>query len=127
VVAPPVSRPTAPVSLSEAASRPGPLVSATVANLVAATLIPLVYVAWAAVSIGWSRAYDLVVRPRVGELLFNTVALVVVTVPLCVVVGVGWLVERTDPPGRAFWRPLLIAPLDAKVRIEVVGTGILLT
>ena len=76
-------------------------------------MIPLGYVAWAAVSIGWTKAYDLVVRPRVGELLFNTVALVVVTVPLCVVIGVGvaWLVERTDLPGRGFWRPLFVAPL----------------
>ncbi len=113
MVAPPVSRPTAPVTRSDKTSRPGPLVTATVAILVAATLIPLGYVAWAATSIGWTRAYDLVVRPRVGELLFNTVALVVVTVPLCVVIGVGvaWLVERTDLPGRAFWRPLFVAPL----------------
>jgi iron(III) transport system permease protein len=113
VVAPPVSRATAAVSRSDKTSRPGPLVTATVAILVAATLIPLGYVAWGAVSIGWTRAYDLVVRPRVGELLFNTVALVVITVPLCVVVGVGvaWLVERTDLPGRGFWRPLFVAPL----------------
>jgi iron(III) transport system permease protein len=90
VVASLVSCPSAPVSPSEAASRPGPLVSATVAILVAA-------------------------------------ALVVAAVPLCVVVGIGWLVERTDPPGRALWCPLLVAPLDAKVRIEAVGTGILLT
>ncbi len=110
---PPVSRPAAPVPRSEAAARPGPLVSATVAILVAATCIPLGYVAWGAVSVGWTRAYELVVRPRVGELLFNTVALVVVTVPLCVVIGVAvaWLVERTDLPGRAFWRPLFVAPL----------------
>ena len=87
--------------------------TATVAILVAATFIPLGYVAWSAVSIGWTRAYELIVRPRVGELLFNTVALVVVTVPLCVVIGVGaaWLVERTDLPGRAYWRPLFVAPL----------------
>ena len=113
MVAPPVSRPTAPVSQSDNASRPGPLVAGTVAILVAATLIPLGYVAWAAVSIGWAQAYDLVVRPRVAELLFNTVALVVVTVPLCVALGVGvaWLVERTDLRGRAFWRPLFVAPL----------------
>ena len=113
MVSPPVSRPTAPVSRSDNASRPGPLVAGTVAILVGATLIPLGYVAWAAVSIGWAQAYDLVVRPRVAELLFNTVALVVVTVPLCVVLGVGvaWLVERTDLPGRAFWRPLFVAPL----------------
>ncbi|MDT5331297.1 MAG: iron(III) transport system permease protein [Mycobacterium sp.] len=113
MVAPPVSLPTASVPRSDKASRPGPLVTATVAILVAITLIPLGYVAWAAVSVGWTKAYDLVVRPRVGELLFNTVALVVVTVPLCVVIGVGvaWLVERTDLPGRAFWRPLFVAPL----------------
>jgi iron(III) transport system permease protein len=94
-------------------ARPGPLVTATVTVLVAGTLIPLGYVAWASVSIGWAKAYDLVVRPRVGELLFNTVALVAVTLPLCVVVGVGvaWLVERTNLAGRGLWRPLFVAPL----------------
>jgi len=103
----------APVSRSSRTARPGPLVSATVAILVAATCIPLGYVVWGAVSVGWTRAYELVVRPRVGELLVNTVSLVVVTVPLCVVVGVGlaWLVERTDLPGRTVWRPLFVAPL----------------
>jgi iron(III) transport system permease protein len=113
VVASPVSRTAAPVSRHNKAARPGPLVSATVAILVAATCIPLGYVVWGAVSVGWTRTYELVVRPRVGELLFNTVGLVVVTVPLCVVIGVGaaWLVERTDLPGRAFWRPLFVAPL----------------
>jgi iron(III) transport system permease protein len=113
VVAPSVSLPTTPAPRSDTAARPGPLVAAVVALLVAATLIPLGYVGWAAVSVGWTRAYELVVRPRVGELLFNTVALVVVTVPLCVVIGVGvaWLVERTDLAGRAFWRPVFVAPL----------------
>lgn len=111
--APPVPPPAAPVSRSDKTARPGPLISATVAILVAATCIPLGYVAWATVSVGWTRAYELVVRPRVGELLVNTVALVLITVPLCVVIGVGaaWLVERTDLPGRAFWRPLFVAPL----------------
>ena len=81
--------------------------------LVAATFIPLGYVVWAVVSTGPDRIYELVVRPRVGELLLNTAGLVVVTVPLCVVLGVGaaWLVERTDVPGAAVWRPLLVAPL----------------
>jgi len=31
----------------------------------------------------------LIFRPRVGELLLNTVLLTVVTVPLCLVLGVG--------------------------------------
>lgn len=109
----PVPPPAAPVSRADRAPRPGPLVSITVAILVAATCIPLGYVAWATVSVGWTRAYELVVRPRVGELLVNTVALVLITVPLCVVIGVGaaWLVERTDLPGRTLWRPLFVAPL----------------
>jgi iron(III) transport system permease protein len=85
----------------------------TVALLVAATFVPLGYVAWSVVSTGPSQVYALVARPRVGELLVNTIGLVVVTVPLCVVVGVGtaWLVERSDVPGRAAWRPLFVAPL----------------
>ncbi|MEO3757291.1 iron ABC transporter permease [Mycobacterium sp. B14F4] len=109
----PPTRPATSVSRSGRTARPGPLVSVTVAVLVAATCIPLGYVAWATLSVGWARAYELIVRPRVGELLVNTVALVVITVPLCVVLGVGvaWLVERTDLPGRTFWRPLFVAPL----------------
>ncbi|ODQ86232.1 ABC transporter permease [Mycolicibacterium holsaticum] len=110
---PTVAPPAAPAPRPDSVTRPGPLVSATVAILVAATAIPLGYVVWGAVSVGWDRAYQLVVRPRVGELLYNTAALVVLTVPLCVLIGVGvaWLVERTDLPGRAFWRPLFVAPL----------------
>ena len=106
------SRPAAPAAQPRS-TRPGPLVSVTVALLVAATLIPLGYVVWGAISVGWARAYELVVRPRVGELLVNTVALVAITVPLCVVIGVGvaWLVERTDLPLRGLWRPLFVAPL----------------
>ena len=113
MVAPPVSRPAATVPRSDGNARPGPLVSASVAILVAATFIPLGYVVWGAVSVGPTRAVDLIVRPRVGELLLNTVALIAVTVPLCVVIGIGtaWLVERTDLPGREFWRPLFVAPL----------------
>ncbi|WP_102142898.1 ABC transporter permease [Mycobacterium hubeiense] len=113
MVAPTVSLPATPVARPDKTARPGPLVAATVTVLVAATFIPLGYVVWGAISVGWRRAYELVVRPGVGELLFNTIALVALTVPLCVVIGVGaaWLVERTDLPGRSFWRPLFVAPL----------------
>ena len=94
-------------------TRPGWLVSVTVAALVAATLVPLGYIGWAFASTGWTRVCQLVARPRVAELLLNTVALVVITVPVCVVLGVAvaWLVERTDLPARALWRPLFVAPL----------------
>lgn len=94
-------------------ARPGPLLTGSISVLVAATFIPLGYVVWAVLSTGPDRVYELVFRPRVAELLANTVGLVVVCVPLCVVLGVGaaWLVERTDVAGRALWRPLLVAPL----------------
>lgn len=94
-------------------ARPGPLLTGGIGLLVAVTFVPLGYVAWAVISTGPTRIYELVVRPRVAELLFNTVGLVVVTVPLCLVLGIGaaWLVERTDVLGAAVWRPLLVAPL----------------
>lgn len=96
-----------------AATHPGPLVSSAAAVIIAATLIPLGYVVWGVLTTGWARAYALLVRPRVGELLLNTTELVAITVPLCIVLGVGaaWLVERTDVPGKLWWRPLLAAPL----------------
>ncbi|BBY29315.1 iron ABC transporter permease [Mycolicibacterium sediminis] len=94
-------------------SRPGPLVIAVVALLVAATFVPIGYVVFSMVSLGPARVYELIARPRVMELLVNTVGLLVVTVPVCVVLGIAaaWLVERSDVPGRAVWRPLFVAPL----------------
>jgi iron(III) transport system permease protein len=96
-----------------AGARPGPVVGIGVLALVAATFIPLGYIAWSMVSLGPGAIYELLARPRVGELLVNTMGLVVVTVPLCLLLGVAtaWLVERTDLPGRAVWRPLFVAPL----------------
>ncbi|WP_293235124.1 iron ABC transporter permease [Mycolicibacterium sp.] len=93
--------------------RPGPLLIGVVAVLVLATFVPIAYVAWSVIATGPGRVWALVVRPRVGELLVNTIGLLVVTVPLCIVLGVGaaWLVERTNVPGRALWRPLFVAPL----------------
>ncbi|MGK2880817.1 MAG: ABC transporter permease [Mycobacterium sp.] len=112
MVAPAVTPPPAR-SVATLGARPGPVVSAVVALVVAATFIPLGYVAWAVVDTGPRQAAALIFRPRVAELLANTAALVLITVPVCIVIGVGaaWLVERTDLPGRAVWRPVLVAPL----------------
>ena len=105
-----VSTHTDPIVRPRPPARPGPLLSGGIAVLVAATFIPLGYVVWAVVSTGPARIYELVVRPRVGELLINTAGLVLVTVPLCVLLGIGaaWLVERTDVPGAAVWRASLV-------------------
>ena len=77
------------------------------------SLIPLGYVVFMTVATGWETAAALIFRERVGELLLNTVLLMVFTVPLCLVLGVGgaWLVERTTLRGHKVWAVLLAAPL----------------
>ena len=77
------------------------------------SLVPLGYVVYMTAATGWDTAVGLIFRPRVGELLLNTVLLMVVTVPLCLVLGVGgaWLVERTTLRGPQVWAVLLAAPL----------------
>ncbi len=82
--------------------------------VVAASIIPLGYVIVESFDTGWDTASALLFRPRVRELLANTVLLVVVTVPICIVLGViaAWLVERTRVFGGAkVWAVLLAAPL----------------
>ncbi|MFJ5956998.1 ABC transporter permease [Paenarthrobacter sp. NPDC092416] len=77
------------------------------------SLVPLGYVVYMTAATGWDTAVELIVRPRVGELLLNTIMLVVFTVPLCLILGVGgaWLVERTQLRGHRWWAVALAAPL----------------
>ena len=79
----------------------------------ALALLPLGYIAAYTIDVGWSGIQELVLRPRVGELLWNTARLVFGTVLCCAVLGVGaaWLVERSSVPGRRIWHVLLVAPL----------------
>ncbi|MGV8921708.1 MAG: ABC transporter permease [Pseudomonas sp.] len=75
--------------------------------------MPIGFVVGISIQTGWHTIVELVFRPKVGELLINTVLLVVLTIPLCVVLGVGlaWLTERTDLPLRRLWSALAVAPL----------------
>ena len=77
------------------------------------SLVPLGYVVYMTVATGWDTAVGLILRPRVGELLANTLLLMAATVPLCLLLGVAgaWLVERTNLRGRRIWAVLLAAPL----------------
>ncbi|MGY4543045.1 iron(III) transport system permease protein [Arthrobacter sp. UYNi723] len=77
------------------------------------SLVPLGYVVYMTAATGWDTAAELIFRPRVGELLLNTVLLMVITVPLSITLGVGgaWLVERTKLRGHKIWAVLLAAPL----------------
>jgi iron(III) transport system permease protein len=81
--------------------------------IAALTLVPLGYVLWTTADLGAGQAADFLWRPRIGELLWNTVRLLVAGVLVSVVVGVAgaWVVERTDVPGRGWWHGLMCAPL----------------
>ena len=81
--------------------------------MAALALLPLAHIAWYTVDLGWAGVRELVLRPRVAELLWNTTRLVGGTVACCAVLGVGaaWLVERSSVPGRRIWHVLLVAPL----------------
>lgn len=86
-------------------------------------LIPLFFIISASVEIGWETASRLIFRPRVGELLLNTVLLVVTSLPLCAIIGVGaaWLVERSTLPGCRAWNILLVAPLAVPAFVNSFG------
>src|SRR4051794_16556228 len=95
-------------------SNPTPAAVVAASLVVAAVcVLPLVVVVVKAFDIGWAPAWDLLWRPRVGELLRNTGALLILTVSLTTVLGTGtaWLVERTSLPGARFWRVLMVCPL----------------
>lgn len=88
-------------------------VLATAIVMALLALLPLGFVIWATVQTGIETASRLILRPRVGELLLNTILLVVFTVPLCglLAVALAWLTERSDMPARRFWAWLSITPL----------------
>ena len=77
------------------------------------TLLPLGFIIWITIQTGWTTAFALVFRPRVGELIVNTMLLELGAIPLAIVLAVvlAWLVERTDLPGARLWSALAVAPL----------------
>ncbi|MET0843948.1 MAG: iron ABC transporter permease [Mycetocola sp.] len=86
-------------------------------------LVPIGFVVQAAIAMGWGELSALVFRPKVGELLVNTVLLVVIGVPASAVLGVGgaWLVERTTLPGRRVFAIAFAAPLAIPAFVASYG------
>ncbi|BDZ63270.1 ABC transporter permease [Agromyces mangrovi Wang et al. 2018] len=89
----------------------------------AAAMIPVAYVLQAAVAMGWDELATLVFRPRVADLLANTVLLLVIGVPCTVALGVAgaWLVERTTLPARRPVTVLLVVPLTIPAFVASYG------
>ncbi|MGX1162477.1 iron(III) transport system permease protein [Arthrobacter sp. SLBN-100] len=87
------------------------------------SLVPLGYVVYMTVATGWDTAVELIFRPRVAELLLNTLLLMAATIPLCLLLGVAgaWLVERTTLRGRKIWAVLLAAPLAIPAFVNSYG------
>ena len=104
--------------------RGAPALLVLAAGLVAAlVLVPLAYVAWYTWSLGPVDTWALIARPRVGELLRNTVSLLVGVMALSTLIGVGcaWLVERSDLPLRRVWHVLFVAPLAIPAFVNSYG------
>src|SRR5476649_2201322 len=110
----------APAAGRRAGHRPGTLMVLMALTLSLLALMPLGFVASVAINTGWPTVKALVFRPRVGELLLNTGLLVVLTLPVCVAVGVtlAWLTERTALPGRRLWSLLCTAPLAVPAFVQ---------
>lgn len=86
-------------------------------------LIPLGYIVVATITMGPGELGPLLWRPRVGELLGNTLKLLVVVVVITTLVGVGTavLVSRTDLVARGWWHALLSAPLAVPAFVNSYG------
>jgi iron(III) transport system permease protein len=87
------------------------------------SLAPLIVIAVSTINVGWTTAMQLLLRPRVGELLGNTLGLMAGSLPVCLALGVGsaWLTQRTDLPKRAVWHTLLAAPLAVPAFVNSFG------
>jgi len=86
-------------------------------------LVPLLYVAYYTVTTDPSESRDLLFRPRVGELLWNSIRLLVGGIALSAVLGLGaaWVVERSDLPLRRLWHALMCAPLAVPAFVNGYG------
>ena len=76
-------------------------------------LLPIAYTLVSAARVGSADAADVLFRPLIGALLFNTVALVAGVTLASALVGTAaaWCVERTRLPGRRLWAGLTAVPL----------------
>ncbi|MBA2373644.1 MAG: iron ABC transporter permease, partial [Chloroflexi bacterium] len=93
--------------------RPAPRILVAAGLVVAGlALLPLVYLVVRAAGVDGS-SLDLVFRPRTVAVVMSTVALAVLVGAGTVAVGVplAWLTTRTDLPGRRWWTVLVVIPL----------------
>jgi len=85
-----------------AAARPPAVLLGTAILVSILVLAPFAATLLDAFQGGMMTTLRLLLRPIMGRLLLNTLGLAVVTTVSCAIIGIGlaWLVERTDLPGR---------------------------
>jgi iron(III) transport system permease protein len=90
-----------------------PAVLAAALAAAAFALIPVGFVLLVLVQTGWETASALIFRPRVAELLVNTLLLEAFAVPSAVALALAlaWLTEGTDLPLARLWSWLAVVPL----------------
>ncbi|MBB5190894.1 iron(III) transport system permease protein [Silvimonas terrae] len=76
-------------------------------------LVPLLLTLRDASQFSLAEAQEVLLRPLVGKLLFNTLTITLGAMLVCAVVGTltAWFVERTQLPGRRIWSVLVVVPL----------------
>ena len=116
-----------PIKLRRAVARAGradeagtTIIPAIAVAVAALALLPLGFVLWIAIQIGWETVAELVFRRRVGELLVNTAILEMSAVPAAIVLALSfaWLTERTDLPAPRFWSWIAVAPLAVPAFVQ---------
>ena len=76
-------------------------------------MLPMAWTVLQASGVDGADARELLFRPLIGELLVNTVLLVLAASTLAALIGTAcaWCIERTDLPAHALWGVLAVAPL----------------
>jgi len=80
--------------------------------LAALSSLPVLYVILRAQDAGWAYSAELLLRPRIFELLVNTLKLAAGATLLSCLIGVttAWLVERSDLSYRKVWNAIVTLP-----------------
>jgi iron(III) transport system permease protein len=75
--------------------------------------LPLGYVTWRTIDLGWSESWTVVSSARTRTLLGKTLLLVgaVTAASSAIAITVAWLTTRTDLPARRFWTIVTALPL----------------
>ena len=79
----------------------------------AAVLLPVLYLIIRTLDAGADSLADILLRGRIAAIIFRSLVLVAIVSAVSAVLALvlGWLIERTDLPGRRMWSILTALPL----------------